>query len=145
MNRTTITRRLEFCAGHRVSGHEGKCQRLHGHQYTAEVECVGLERALDSIGRVIDFSVVKNTVGAWIDENWDHRMLLWDEDPMGLAIFDASPEGSIVWVALNPTAENLAFLLIQQANEMLFDEGIGVIRVRLWETPNCFAEVSVQT
>ena len=27
----TCTRRLQFCAGHRVYGHESKCANVHGH------------------------------------------------------------------------------------------------------------------
>ena len=47
----TCTRRLTFCAGHRVLGHESKCAHPHGHNYvvyvTAEAE------QLDDVGRVM--------------------------------------------------------------------------------------------
>jgi 6-pyruvoyltetrahydropterin/6-carboxytetrahydropterin synthase len=29
----TITRRLEFDAGHRIPHHDGQCRHLHGHRY----------------------------------------------------------------------------------------------------------------
>jgi len=65
-----ITRKIEFDSGHRVLGHEGKCAHLHGHRYVAEitVESAGL----DSLGRVVDFSVIKEKVGKWVDENWEY-------------------------------------------------------------------------
>src|SRR5262249_14498003 len=53
----TCTRLLQFDAGHRVYQHEGKCANLHGHRYTAEITAQA--EALDKIGRVIDFSVLK--------------------------------------------------------------------------------------
>ena len=31
----TATRRIQFAAGHRVFGHEGKCRWLHGHNFVA--------------------------------------------------------------------------------------------------------------
>ena len=52
----TCTRRIQFCAGHRVMGHEGKCRNLHGHNYVVFVTAQADE--LDSVGRVIDFSVL---------------------------------------------------------------------------------------
>ena len=55
-----ITRRLEFDAGHRVLGHEGKCKNLHGHRYSAEITVTAPD--LDGLGRVIDFGVIKEKV-----------------------------------------------------------------------------------
>lgn len=75
-----ITKKLEFDAGHRVLGHESKCAHLHGHRYVAEITVSS--PSLDSISRVIDFSVVKKLVGSWIDETWDHNILLHMKDPL---------------------------------------------------------------
>src|SRR5262245_52482042 len=74
------TRKLEFDAGHRVLGHGGKCRHLHGHRYVAEVTCYAEE--LDKLGFVVDFSVIKTVVGDWIDENFDHNMILNPKDPL---------------------------------------------------------------
>ena len=49
----SIMRRFTFCAGHRLVGHEGKCQNLHGHNYTLEVYVTGREQ--DEVGRILDF------------------------------------------------------------------------------------------
>src|SRR4051812_38105417 len=67
-------RRLNFCAGHRVFGHENKCARLHGHNYTVYVHAEGIDRPIDGLGRVIDFSVLKERLGAFIDTRMDHNM-----------------------------------------------------------------------
>jgi 6-pyruvoyl tetrahydropterin synthase/QueD family protein len=78
----TITRRLEWDAGHRVLGHEGRCRHLHGHRYVAEVTVAAPE--LDDLGMVIDFSVLKEKVGGWIDREWDHNMMLHVSDPLAV-------------------------------------------------------------
>ena len=74
----TCTRRLEWDAMHRIPRHESKCAAFHGHRYAAELTCLA---PLDDRGRVIDFGVVKERVGGWIDENWDHTAILQRDDP----------------------------------------------------------------
>ena len=37
----TITRKLEFDAGHRIPDHKSQCRNLHGHRYTLEITLVG--------------------------------------------------------------------------------------------------------
>lgn len=137
----TTIRRIEFDAAHRVYGHEGKCQHLHGHRYAAEVT-VRAEH-LDEVGRVIDFSVVKELVGGWVDRHWDHNILLNPDDPLAPILTARSdnrdpffmPEG-------NPTAECMAVYLWTIAQSLLSSNGLRVTRVRIYETPNCFADYS---
>lgn len=89
---TKITRRFEFDMGHRVHGHESKCAYLHGHRYCVNVTCTA--PSLDAIGRVIDFSVIKSAVGTWIDANWDHNVMLHEDDPLLHAYV---PDGNDTW------------------------------------------------
>lgn len=153
---TTITRKLEFDAGHRVLKHESRCKHLHGHRYVAEVTVTAPE--LDGLGRVIDFGVVKQLVGGWIDENWDHNLILHPADPLlhvltvirqdGGQIFedangqvDAVLGGKEPFVMdSNPTAENMSRVLFQVAVELLLPHDISVVQIRLYETPNCSAQ-----
>lgn len=138
-----ITRKLEFDAGHRVLGHEGKCATLHGHRYTAELSVSSV--GLDTCGRVIDFSVVKGIVGKWIDDRLDHTMVLHPDDPL-LGVSDVSaiigPRRPFIMPAdiPNPTAENMSELIFRTAKELLRDE-VVVEAVKLYETPNCWALV----
>lgn len=149
----TCTRRLEFDAGHRVHNHESKCAHLHGHRYAVELTArtkasrVG-GRMTDDVGRVIDFSVLKERIGSWLDECWDHRMLLWMEDPVARLLV-AGPDSelvaelidrSFVDVPFNPTAENMAaFIGSELAPKLLEDTDVEVFRVVVHETPNCQA------
>lgn len=138
----TCTRRLEWDSMHRISGHEGHCRCFHGHRYTAEITCVADE--LDSCGRVVDFGVIKSRVGSWIDLRWDHTALLMrdDDDPAVPHIAAANERlgKPVYWLAQPPTAENLVVELARVSADLLRDTGVTVVRVRLWETPNCSAE-----
>lgn len=155
----TIVRKLEWDAGHRVLGHETKCKHLHGHRYTAEVYVRA--KQLDEIGRVVDFSVIKTKVGGWIDENWDHNMILHPDDPILWVCNDFPTDRPreqlfagkepylmpkrfggthLIDSQANPTAENMAEELYWQSRRLLGGDGLEVVKVVLWETPNCRAE-----
>lgn len=133
----TCTRRLEFDAAHRVLRHESKCAHLHGHRYVVEITCEA--HALDDVGRVIDFGVVKQVVGGWIDDVWDHGTLVNEEDA---ALLDWCRQNDQKRYVFNcePTAENIAADLLEVAHKRLHGYGIVVQRVRVYETPNCSAD-----
>lgn len=137
---TTAKRRFQFCCGHRLVDHEGKCAHLHGHNYVAWITCVAPQ--LDGIGRVIDFSVIKDKVGAWIDASWDHKMLVNVDDTPLLEFLRTTDQPHYV-MRCNPTAENMAHELRDWAQEILQPLGIDVAAVELFETENCVAEVFV--
>jgi 6-pyruvoyltetrahydropterin/6-carboxytetrahydropterin synthase len=140
-NLPTCTRRLEFDSGHRVPGHRGKCKNLHGHRYVAEITCQAIEELLPE-GFVIDFSVIKQKVGTWIDDNLDHTVIYQSSDWfMHSLALQAKDEGHKPWYPMNdpPTAENIAVLLHATACSLLLEDCVRVTSVRVWETPNCFA------
>lgn len=130
-----VTRRLEIDAGHRLLGHETKCRNVHGHRYAFEVTVAG---GLDDVGRVVDFGVIKERVGAWLDRWWDHAYIAEEADPivtlarsLGLRVFP---------VGFPPTAENLAKHLFDLLPVLLDDTGVTPVRVRCYETPGCWAD-----
>jgi len=129
-------RRIEFDAGHRLIGHSGKCRHIHGHRYAAEV-FVSSDK-LDQIGMVVDFGEVKRLVGSWIDQNWDHNLLLNQDDPQLLHLTMTEERRPYV-MSCNPTAENMARELFDAAAKLL-PAGSMLQCIRLWETPTCFAE-----
>lgn len=142
---TTATRRLEFDAAHRVLGHGGKCKYLHGHRYVVEVTVQSEE--LNSLGMVVDFSCIKEKVGKWIDEELDHNVLLHKDDPLLLGYFYTDDETTPTGIdrepfvmRCNPTAENIAQMIYDKAYELLESYRARVIRVRVFETPNCWAD-----
>ena len=78
----TCTRQLSFCAGHRVMGHEGKCAHMHGHNYTVFVTAQAKpdSQSVDSLGRVVDFSVLKGRLDPFLQSEWDHGFILHKDD-----------------------------------------------------------------
>lgn len=135
----TCTRRLEWDAMHRIPLHESKCRAFHGHRYAAEITCLA---ELDSLGRVVDFGVVKQLVGGWIDANWDHTAILMEGDPEAGPIAEANARlgRPVYWMKTHPTAENVVAELAGIAQELLAETGVKVVSIRLWETPNGSAE-----
>jgi 6-pyruvoyltetrahydropterin/6-carboxytetrahydropterin synthase len=137
--RITCTRRIEFDAAHRVMEHESKCKHLHGHRYVVEASFTA--RALDPLGRVIDFGVIKERLGAWVDANWDHTTILWERDKaLGESIAGHTKQ-AIFYLPYNPTAENMAVYLFERVCPELFaDSDVTCCKIKLYETPNCSAE-----
>ena len=140
-NKIKATRYHDISAGHRVYGHENRCNFAHGHNYritfTVEAE------ALDSIGRVMDFSVIKSKLCMWLEDNWDHKFLLWEQDPWVDSMRQMDPNGLVV-VPFNPTAENMGQYLIDVVGpEQLEGSGVVLTAVIVEETRKCSAEVTL--
>lgn len=136
----TANRYHDISCGHRVVGHEGKCRYLHGHNYRVHFVCAA--DGLDSVGRVIDFSVIKAKLCMWLEDEWDHKMLLWREDPMLAELRHLDP--TVVELPFNPTAENLALYLINEiAPAMLHGTGVRCIKCVIEETRKCSAQVTL--
>jgi len=156
------TRRLQFAYGHRVMGHENRCRHLHGHNGVVYVTAVrsidtryppGAMVALaaepvDSLGRVVDFSVLKELLGGWIDKYWDHAFIYYAHDTAVIAALSAFTEaehGAAGWLRrhalpCNPTAENMARYLLEVVCPQVMDgTGVRVVEVTFHETENCFA------
>ena len=140
----TVTRRIEFDSAHRVLGHGGKCAHLHGHRYAAEI--TARSTGLDNLSMVVDFGVIKNLLSEWIDKHWDHNIILNGDDPL-LSVKSHTVFGDRAPYILprdaNPTAEVLAKILFQQAT-ILLPSSIAVTRLRLYETPNCWADYTAE-
>ena len=126
-----VTRSIDFCYGHRLLNHNGQCRYLHGHNGRLEVDIEA--KALDDMGMVVDFGRVRDLVKGWIDSNLDHRMILCRQDPV-VPVLQGLNE-PLYLVDENPTAENLARLIYDQARQL----GLDVAEIRLWETPSSYA------
>src|SRR5207248_1981280 len=74
----SVTKRIEFCYGHRLLDYDGICKHPHGHNASAEIEI--RTGQLDSRNMVCDFSDIKRVVKGWIDKELDHKMLLRHDD-----------------------------------------------------------------
>jgi len=117
--------------------HESKCAHLHGHRYVVDITTAASQ--LDELGRVVDFSVVKRVVGAWIDDTLDHGTIVNREDFALISLCKA--EGwKFYTLPENPTAETLAHHIAFVAGQLLERHAVRVVSVRVYETPNCWAD-----
>jgi len=128
----SVTRLIHFCYGHRLLDYGGKCRRLHGHNGLLEISVP--KAGLDRLGMVVDVEEIKAKVQKWVDAELDHKMLLNARDPL-VKVLRRMGE-PVVAMRANPTAESIARLVYEHARR----EKLPVSSVRLWETPNSFAE-----
>lgn len=108
---------VEFEAAHRIVGYPGKCNRLHGHNWSIEVSVVG--NKLNELGMLVDFKELKQEVNKIMDR-LDHQYL------NELPIFQENN---------NPTAENIAIYIYNELeNSSLFEANSKVKTVKVWES-----------
>ena len=141
-----ITRRLEFDAGHRIPDHKSQCRHLHGHRYAIEITLAGdiIRRTGDPAnGMVMDFSEVKALAMQHLVEAWDHAFLVWAGDQPIVDFLQSLPDHKTVLLDCVPTAENLAqqaFAILDAVYRDTYGNQLRLERLRLYETPNCWAE-----
>lgn len=115
----TVFKEFTFAAAHRIRGHQGGCENLHGHNYRVRVHVAA--ETLDALGMVIDFADLKRIVAEVVDP-FDHRLI--NEVPP----FDER----------NTTAEKLAEYVYEEVERRL-PEGRRLRRVEIWETDSSCA------
>jgi 6-pyruvoyltetrahydropterin/6-carboxytetrahydropterin synthase len=129
-----VTKRIEFCYGHRLLDYDGICKHPHGHNAVVEVD-VSTD-ALDKRNMVADFSDIKRIVKGWIDRELDHKMILRRDDPL---VEPLRKLGEPMYLLeSNPTVERIAKLIYDKGREL----GVNIVAIRVWETPSSFASYS---
>jgi 6-pyruvoyltetrahydropterin/6-carboxytetrahydropterin synthase len=113
---------FRFDAAHFLPGYEGPCAALHGHGWVLEVE---VEGPIGSGGMVLDFALLKRCVWAEALMYLDHHLL---NDLIKM-----------------PTAENILLWVAQrlQSTEAWTPSENPLSRLRLYETPDSFAELEL--
>lgn len=113
-----LTVRSAFEAAHFIRGYDGKCARLHGHNWT--VEAVVRGRELDELGMLVDFKILKAELNKVLDD-FDHSFLNESE----------------TFKQDNPTAENLARKIFDKLSASeIFGSSIKLHAVKVHESPN---------
>jgi 6-pyruvoyltetrahydropterin/6-carboxytetrahydropterin synthase len=144
----TITRKLEFDAGHRIPDHKSQCRNLHGHRYTLEITLTGAvisEEGSSDNGMIMDFSDVKALAKAHLVDIWDHAFLVYEKDQVLRDFLATLPDHKTVVIGSIPTVENLAqtaFNILKEVYRDRYGTGLHLHKLVLHETPNCWAEVT---
>ena len=144
----TITRKLEFDAGHRIPDHKSQCRNLHGHRYTLLITLVGAVVEADGQsdnGMIMDFSDIKALAKTHLVDLWDHAFLVYRNDTAVRQFLDSMPDHKTVVLDRIPTVENLAkaaFDILKNVYRDRYGTGLSLSKITLYETPNCWAEVN---
>jgi 6-pyruvoyltetrahydropterin/6-carboxytetrahydropterin synthase len=128
-----IYKEVQIDASHRLLHYQGKCANLHGHRWKVEVWIEGEPDATTSI--LIDYNTIKQIIN-----RFDHQIILNRDDPMVPCIEKFQ---HVMTTPGDPTSELLAVVFKDDLNEACKSQGINakVTKIRVWESPNCYAEL----
>ena len=144
----TITRKMEFDAGHRIPDHNSQCRNLHGHRYTLQITLVGEVVKQDGVsdnGMIMDFSDIKSLAQEYLVGLWDHAFLVYQNDLVVKDFLLTLPGHKTVVIDRVPTVENLAqiaFDTLKEVYHVRYGRTLALQKVTLYETPNCWAEIN---
>ena len=142
MDTVIVTRKHEWDMAHRLGdGYKSKCRHLHGHRYTAEITVQAPQ--LDQYGMVMDFAMIKQICGGWIDTYLDHATLVSDTDESLHKLLSVEDQRYYV-VPFNTTPENIVRWMAERF-QVILPEEITLVKLRIYETPNGWAEWSCNT
>jgi len=131
--RISVYRKAHFNAAHRLHNPNwsdeknqavfGLCNspNYHGHNYEMEVRITG--EVDPETGYLIDLKIVKDLIKEHVEDKFDHKNLNLDTEE---------------FKNLNPTAENICYVIWQNLRKHLDDK--LELGVRLYETPRNFVE-----
>jgi len=112
--------RDSFAAAHRLESYKGKCEALHGHNFTVEAIFEG--EKLDGDGMLVDFAILKGYLREVLSE-LDHTYL--NEIPF----FRERASSS----------EYIALFIYQRITELGQKQNASLTEVRVWESANSYA------
>lgn len=131
--RIAVFRKAHFNAAHRLYRPDwsdernqevfGLCSNpnYHGHNYELEVKVMG--ETDPETGYLIDLKILKDIIYEEVEQRFDHKNLNLDTEEFR---------------NLNPTAENICYVIWQLLRKRLDDR--YALKVRLYETPRNFVE-----
>lgn len=138
-----LTKEFSFEAAHFLEGYPGRCSQIHGHSYRLFVTVRGTpsDDELDPYrGMVIDFGVLKQLVHEAIISEFDHALLIEDNEaaePLRATLEEQFE--NIVTLPYRPTTENLLSDFAERLLEVLPDD-VEIFSLRLHETGASYAE-----
>lgn len=150
-----ISRKGNFDSGHRVMNEFMKCFNIHGHTYLYELT-FSFEN-MEEIGYAIDFKEIKRVFMQFVDDYFDHGMIL---NPHDTKLIETTQEyGTKLWLMslngkgeyCNPSVENIAkevFLAMFGLGKFLYGDShtkLEIHKVTIYETPNCWTECTKES
>ena len=115
-----VTIETVFSAAHFLKNYQGKCERLHGHNWKVQITVSAAK--LDERGLAIDFKELKEIANKFV-QKFDHVNL------------NELPE----FKDKNPTTENIAHITFEWLEKEINGEFVRVKRVSVGETDGNWA------
>jgi 6-pyruvoyltetrahydropterin/6-carboxytetrahydropterin synthase len=149
VTQVTISKEMQFDAGHRVPRHAGQCSNPHGHRYRVIAHCTGdiiTDEGHASEGMLIDFGRLKAFLQE-VHDHFDHGFVVYQGDEQLIKALAHNTYGwKIVVTEWIPTAENFAVYIYEALKYMIEDEFtpncLRLEQVEVYETPTSRAVYS---
>lgn len=119
MSDGTLSFEHDIQIAHRLYRQPGKCQKIHGHSMHVvlylsvrfDVDPDGY--ATDRDGNQLEFGAVKKTFRKYLDDTYDHQLLLNKDDPWAGSVWHSDDDTGTLLPGLtpcpgDPSTENLA-------------------------------------
>ncbi|MFC1631848.1 6-carboxytetrahydropterin synthase QueD [Candidatus Omnitrophota bacterium] len=113
-----------FNAAHNLRGYQGRCEKLHGHNW--QVEALIGANELNHLGMVCDFKEIKKKL-TWVLKDLDHGYL------NKLDFFKKK----------NPTSERIAEFIYFRLKKQIKDRSLCLNKVSVWETKDSCASFTL--
>jgi len=132
----TVTKSYrDLPAAHRQPKHDGHCCLIHGHNWGFDITFVCT--ALDANGFVVDVGRLGD-VKAFLEANFDHTLLLNENDPLVNPVLPALEKVSKIVTVPNCSMEALAEFVWVRVNRLITAaedkrRGLRCVEVVCWE------------
>ena len=146
----TITKEFSFDMAHRLEGHDGLCNNIHGHTYKLLVTIMRPDGSVKSDltssdrGMVWDFKTLKDAVKLVILDKVDHSFMYnsIDKDSTDIALFMKKRiNQKLCPVPFRATAENMVSWIFEELEEFFITTSYDIVitKIQLYETPTSYA------
>ena len=136
-----IAKEFRWEMGHRLPNHKGPCRNIHGHSYKMIVE---LEGEVQKNGMIIDFYDLGLIIKPII-QKYDHSLMVYNKDKVLIDFLKKNKMKKVI-VDYYATVENICkdFVnLISNRMKKKKPGNIKMVTVKIFETPNSYAEMKV--
>lgn len=140
MNKMKIAKEFHWEMSHRLPYHKGPCSNIHGHSYQMRIE---VEGTLDEHGMLLDYYDLDKITAPLVNK-LDHAFICDDKDLLMINFLQEN-NFKIVVVPFYTTAENITvYILKALAKEFKSISNLHILRVRLFETKDVYAEMETE-
>ena len=135
-----VTKIFRFELAHAIHGYNGLCKNIHGHSYILHVTvgaADGSDQYLPSTGFIIDFKDLKKIIKDAVVSPFDHGLILSEEYLIHHPEM-RKMDNLHIW-KMEPSVENILLYIKHQISDK-FPEGVSLVKLKLYETSDSYAE-----